>query len=180
MAIHTMLDLETLSLANNAMILSIGAVKFDADQIIDRFHVGILPEVNPRYSLHIDFGTVMWWFDPAHDAARRAIWELPKVDLFAALDSLDLWMKQTPDHQRGSLWGNGAIFDIVKINSACDAVKLDHPVTYKREECYRTMKNRCPDVEFEQLGAAAHVALDDAESQAVHLQRICRKYGIEL
>lgn len=181
MAVHTMLDLETLSLEHNALLLSIGAVKFTADAIVDKFHVGILPIDAQRYGLHIDAGTVMWWLDPAREAARASLVTLPKVDLFAALDGFGMWLGLTPDAEQGSLWGNGAIMDISKINAAYKAVGLNNPVNYKREECYRTMKNRLdPKGElFERIGVE-HDAVDDAASQAVHLQKICAKFGIEL
>lgn len=179
MAIHVMGDIETLSTANNPVLLMIGAVKFNKTEIIDRFHVGIEPADGERYGLKIDAKTVMWWFDPKRDEARKLIWELPKIDLFAALDGFDMWVKQTPADQLGSFWGKGATFDNVKLKSAYDAVGLDYPFHYRQDECYRTMANRAPDVVYEQLGVA-HWGVDDAESQAVHLQHICAKYGIEL
>lgn len=179
MSIHTMADIETLGKGNNALIVSLGAVKFTADAIIDRFHVGIDPEDAERFGLKIDASTVMWWLNPERDQARKELFALPKVDLASALDGFAIWVQETPDADRGSLWGKGATFDNVRIKSAYDAVGLEYPFSYKQDECYRTLANRCPDVPFEQL-ATAHNAVADAESQAVHLQAICKKYGIAL
>lgn len=179
MAIHVMSDIETLGLANDCIILSIGGVKFDQDKIVDKFHVGIDPVDAERYGLKIDAKTVMYWLDPKRDEARKRLVELPKVDLFAALDCFAMWCLGTPAYDRGSLWGKGATFDNVRIKSAYDAVGIEYPFTYRQDECYRTLANRCPDIEYKQLGVA-HDALDDAESQAVHLQEICRRYGIKL
>lgn len=176
---HIMVDLETFSTANNALIVTLGAVLFDANTILDRFSVGIEPSDAQRYGLHVDAATVMWWMDPERDAARRILFEQAKVDLDSALMGFKQWVEQVPEDERGSVWGNGATFDNVKLKSAYDAARLDYPFTYKQDECYRTLKNRCPNIEFTRVGLL-HVAVDDAESQATHLQAICRQLGVEL
>lgn len=179
MAIHVMSDIETFGKGNDALIVSVGGVKFDKTGILDRFHVGIDPEDAERFGLKIDASTVMYWLDPKRDQARKELLELPKVDLYSALDGFKLWVEQTPLDDRGSLWGKGATFDNVRIKNAFDAVGIDYPFSYRQDECYRTLMNRCQDVPYEQLGTA-HSAIADAESQALHLIAICEKYGFEL
>lgn len=177
--IHTMVDIETLGKSSRALIWSLGAVKFNADEILDRFHVGIDPVDAQRYGLELDADTIMWWMHPDRDAARKQQLELGRVDLFAALDGFDIWTKSTPEDERGSCWGNGATFDNVLLKNAYAAARLDYPFSYKQDECYRTMRNRAPDVEFERIGTH-HDGLADAESQAVHLQKICKHLRIAL
>lgn len=180
MAIHVMGDIETLSLEEDPIILSIGGVKFDGDTIIDKFHVGIDPVDAQRYGLKIDAATAWgYWCDPKRDEARKRLWDLPKIDMFAAIDGFAIWCNETPLDQRGSFWGKGATFDNVRVKNVFKALGLEYPFTYRQDECYRTLANRCPDVVYEQVGVA-HDALDDAMSQALHLQAICRKYGIAL
>lgn len=177
---HTMLDIETLaSKATNPVLLAIGAVRFDGKEILDRFHVGIDPADCQRYGLVVEADTVMWWLDPKRDQARKELLEMGRIDLYAALDGFRMWLDEVPVDERGSLWGKGATFDNVRLKSAYEAIRLDYPVSYKQDECYRTLANRCADVKFEMIGTA-HVAVADAESQAVHLQRICEQYGIPL
>jgi hypothetical protein len=177
---HIMGDIETLATkSHKPVLLAIGGVKFDGDQIIDRFQVGIDPEDCERYGLEIEASTVMWWFDAKRDQARKEVLEMGKVDLFAALDGFATWVRETPEPERGSFWGKGATFDNVKVKGAFDAVGLEYPFSYRQDECYRTLANRCKDVEYVQIGTA-HNPLSDAESQAVHLQAICKQYAIEL
>lgn len=179
MAIHTMVDLETWDNGNDAMIVSIGAVKFDAETITDKFHVGIDPVDAERYGAKMGAGTILWWMDPERRVALDQWLALPKVDLFAALDGFAMWIAETPTGDQGSLWGNGATFDNVILASGYRSVKSDFPVSFRKNECYRTIKNRCKDVEFTRI-STHHNAVDDAASQALHLQAIAKKYGFAL
>lgn len=177
---HIMGDIETLATkSNKPVLLAIGGVKFDGDKIIDRFQVGVDPEDCQRYGLDIEAATVLWWLDEKRAQAREEVLAMGRVDLFAALDGFAMWVRETPEDQRGSFWGKGATFDNVKIKGAYDAVGLEYPFTYRQDECYRTLANRCPDIPYTQIGTA-HNPLADAESQAVHLQAICKSRAIEL
>lgn len=187
--IHTMSDIECLALkSTKPAFLALGAVKFDETGIIDRFEVGIDPEDCQRYGLEIEGGTVMYWLHPDRQAARDYILGLGAVDLMAALDGFAMWVEQTPPDDRGSLWGNGAMFDNTRIKSAYDALRLDMPFTYRQHECYRTMTNRfgcryasdapAGKVPFEPYKTGIpHTALADAESQALHLIAISQAHG---
>ena len=180
MAKHVMADIETLSIREDCVPLAIGGVLFDNDNILDKFHVGIDPVDAERYGLKVDAATAWnYWADPKRDKARKRLFELPKVDLMTALMGFEAWVQETPTEARGSLWGKGATFDNVRIKKFYDAVGMKYPFSYRQDECYRTLANRCPDVEYVQFGVA-HDALDDSVSQAVHMQEICRKYGIKL
>ena len=180
MSTHVMVDIETWNLSpSKPLVLSIGAIKFDADTIIDRFHVGIDPVDSERYGLVPDAKTMLYWFKPSMDVARQELLDLPKIDLYSALDGFFAWCGQTPVDERGSLWGKGATFDNVRIKALADIVGLEYPFTYRQDECYRTMANRVPEVKYRQIGTA-HNGVADAESQAVHLQLICKDVGIKL
>lgn len=178
--IHVMLDIETLSTRHDALITEIGAVKFDADTIIDRFHVGVdIVDAQRSYNRHIDAGTVLYWLAEKRAEARKAMLELYRVDMYSAFDGLVMYINETPAEQLGSVWGKGSTFDNVLVRDACAAAGIEYPVSYRQDECYRTFANRCPDVPYEQIGTA-HVSIADAESQAVHLQRICKHLGLTL
>lgn len=182
MATHVMLDIETWNRsASEPLILSIGAVKFTADAIVDRFHVGVDPVDAARYGFRPDAETTLWWMDPKRDEARKELLDLVKVDLWSAVDGFLQWCGLTPLDERGSLWGKGATFDNVRLKAVSDKLGLGYAdvFSYRQDECYRTLANRCPDVPFSMLGTA-HSAVADAESQAVHLQAIAKHYGLSL
>ena len=57
-----MVDLETISTANNAVIVSIGATRFTLHEgIIDKFSINVDPFDAKKYGLHIDPDTIAWW-----------------------------------------------------------------------------------------------------------------------
>jgi hypothetical protein len=67
---HVMLDLETWGTGNDAVVVSIGACKFDKNDILDAFHVGVDPKSCMELGLKVDAGTILWWMDPS--SARSA------------------------------------------------------------------------------------------------------------
>jgi hypothetical protein len=93
---HVMLDLETWGTGNKAVIVSIGACKFDRDNILDAFHVGVDPTSCQTLGLEIDAGTVLWWMDPQQREALDAWLQLERIDLASALVGFDLWCKSSP------------------------------------------------------------------------------------
>jgi hypothetical protein len=163
---HVMLDLETFGNGNDAAIVSIGAVKFNETEILDEFHVGINPESCTAAGLKIDASTVMWWLDPDRAPAREALLKLERIDLYYALDGFAQWVGEIT-----AMWGNGSTFDNVILRNAYRVCGLEYPVKFWQDQCYRTMKYRLPWIELVREGVH-HAAVDDARSQAKHLQRI--------
>lgn len=180
LTVHVMHDFEALA-KDSAVpaLLSLGAAKFTSEGIIDRFIVRIDPADCQRFGLEIEADTVEWWMDDKRQAARNALNELGKIDLYAALDGYAAWVKQTPTDQLGSAWSKGSNFDNAKLKSIYQRIQLEWPFSYRQEECYRTMCNRFPEVPFHPEGVG-HSALDDAVSQALHLIEIAKVGGFKL
>lgn len=164
---HVMLDLETWGVGNKAAIVSIGACKFNATDILDSFHAAVDPVSCQAYGLEIDAETILWWFDPERDEARRNWLAQERVGLESALLGFQMWCGQNVL----AIWGNGSTFDNIILRSAYAAVGLEYPVRFWQDQCYRTMKYQAPEVEMVREGVH-HNALDDAISQAKHLQAI--------
>lgn len=178
---HIMWDLETFGIKRNAIIWSIGAVKFTSLGVVDRFQVGVDPKDFERYGGKIDAATFEYWMQPKMDAARAIYQTLNKVDLHSALSGLADWIvlpadadyDLIEDYEVGSGFGKGATFDNVLLKDAYELAGLPYPLHYRQDECYRTIANRFPDIPYEQFGTA-HDSLDDAMSQTDHLLRIVR------
>jgi exodeoxyribonuclease VIII len=172
---EVMLDLETLSLADNGCILSIGAVKFNprTDEIFSHFEVFINPQSCTDVGLVIDAGTVMWWMESERDAARKELMACPRLSLVQSLSMFSAWMKGDRP-----VWGCGSDFDNVLLRNAYKAAGLDCPWEFWNNRCYRTMKAQFPNVKKVRKGTL-HSAAADALTQAVHLQAIFKSLSGE-
>lgn len=175
MPLNIMTDLETLGTGNDALILSIGAVKFDSRGVQDRFHAAICPKDAARYGLKMDPSTIMWWLDDDRQKAREALLSHERVDLATALEGFRMWYGD----QSLPTWGNGATFDNVILRNAFEAVGMETPWKFWDDRCYRTVKNMVTAVKMERTGTH-HDALADAESQANHLIACLRRLRVSL
>lgn len=175
---HVMLDLEALGAGNNAAIVAIGACRFDPyDQggLIDKFYFTVDVEDAMKHGVAMG-STIKWWLKQS-DAARRSTFpDSGTRSLFDALELFSDWIKQFGTSVQ--VWGNGATFDNVVIRSAYAAVKLPVPWSFRNDRCYRTLKELpgAAAAEFVRSGEA-HNALDDAITQAIHMQKIYKVLG---
>lgn len=171
---HVMVDIETLGKGNNAAILSIGMVKFNpfTEDIYDSFYVPVDPESCQALGLKIDASTVMWWLHSDRDAARAAMMQETRVDLPSALYGLVDWFGEDKP-----VWGNGATFDNVILSNAFRACNIDQPWQFWNDKCYRTLKGQAKNIKLVREGVY-HNALDDAISQAKHMQDIVDYLGL--
>ena len=177
---HIMLDLETLDTTSSAVVISIGAVAFDPETTAlgDMFYVEFTTDLQAQQRLGrtISADTVTWWMQQG--AAAKQIFADPApegVRRVSTAQGLAEFASFIARHggKKVELWGNGADFDNVIIGSLFDTFGLVKPWSYGRNRCYRTMKNlgigpRNP----KSREGVHHNALDDAITQAVHLQEI--------
>ena len=165
--IHIMVDLETLSTSFNATILAIGAVKFDADKkVYDKFYqvVKTPPDVE---GFHISSDTLDW-LSKQSEEARTVFTDPAAVDISEALMAFHYWAIKNTVIKDIRLWGNGASFDNVILSTAYEICALPKPWMFWNDRCYRTMKSLNRTVGITRMGTH-HNALDDAETQAIHL-----------
>lgn len=167
-----MLDLETMGNGSYAAIVTIGAVWFNLneqdtfDEIADnrKFYAHVNLQSSLDAGLKVDGSTIVWWLGQS-ESARRELTDIPGGDLKHVLDMFSLRLH--PDH---ILWGNGATFDNVILRNAFKSCGLTFPLSHSKDRCYRTLNKLFP-LPFENYGTH-HNALDDAISQAIHLQKI--------
>lgn len=164
---HVMLDIETFGTSPGSVIKAIGAVKFDGQKVYAKFHKHIDTESSMKAGLTLDGPTVQWWLTQS-DEARNGMCLLGEP-LAKVLEELTVWIS-TPD---AIVWGNGATFDNTLVAAAYKAVDQPLPWSYKNSQCYRTVKNANRDLPIDAFRVGTHhSALDDAESQALHLMAI--------
>ena len=174
-----MLDIETLDTAQSAVVLSIGAVVFDphSKELGEKFYVEFTHDLatQQRVGRTVSADTAVWWMqqgaatkqifaDPAPEGVRR-------VSTAQGLTEFASFVSRNGGKE-AKLWGNGSDFDNAIVGSLFDSFGLVKPWSYSRNRCYRTMKRIFgEDVKVSRHGVH-HNGLDDAITQAVHLQEI--------
>ena len=157
---NVMLDLETMGTGPNAAIIAVGAVRFDKE-VTDRFYEVVDLRTSIDMGLEMDPDTVMWWMQQS-DAAREQFKREGK-HLSEVLCLFRKWIDAD-----AIVWGNGAAFDNVILANAYRKQNTPAPWKFWNDRCYRTVKSLNPDVKMQRKGVY-HCAVDDAESQALHL-----------
>lgn len=170
-----MLDLETMGNSKNAAIISIGAVLFDNNGLVDKgeFYSEINLQTCIDCGLQMDASTVMWWMGQDSQAKRAFIDNNYAEHLIVVLENLSKWISK---HKVEEVWGNGASFDNAILSNAYTKCKIEQPWKFWNDRCYRTLKNLYPSVKLNRVGTHHH-ALDDAKSQALHLVEIFKEMG---
>lgn len=161
-----MLDLETLGNSHNAVIISIGDVKFNDLGILSEFYERITAQSCVELGLTLDVATILWWMSQS-DEAREEICK-PAKPLQQVLTEFSEWVND----DQATIWGNGAAFDNVILSSAYHAAKLPKPWNFRNDRCYRTVKSLNPFIPMPAASGIKHHALDDARCQAFHLLQI--------
>lgn len=166
---HVMIDLETLGTCADAVIISVGAVKFDPySDALDHegFYSSVSVDSNHEVAQRaIEEDTLVWWMRQTPHAQR--VFHEPKTTLRCALEELAHYL----DDPAVEVWANGADFDLAILAHAYAQFGMEVPWSHRRTNCYRTFK-KLPAL----AGAPAlahfdaHHALADAQYQARQLQ----------
>ena len=157
-----MIDFETLDVAECPVILSMGAVVFNENGIVDRFFEKIDQHSCLDLGCTVSIDTLLWW-EKQSDTAKKAAFGGTTNISYAMGMLVDFYKK----HECGEIWSKGAIADIRWANNILDKLGLQKPWKFWEEMCFRTYLKYSPKVDFQPVGEA-HNALDDAINQAKH------------
>jgi len=172
-----MVDLETLGSTPGCVILSIGAVWFGPDGLVDDGFYCVLntDDCMEKY-LSQDPDTVAWWqkqSDEARQVLRDAVDPKASVPLRLGLEMFNEYLG--PRKREVALWGNGSDFDNAILAVAYKMAEVKPNWEFWNNRCYRTLKNLLPGNKLERVGTY-HNALDDAKSQAAHAAELLRAH----
>lgn len=170
---HIMLDTETLGTTADAVILSIGAVKFDLESDAiddDGFYASISVDSNLEVKRRVSESTLIWWLKQG--PAAQGVFHESKQSLRSALEDLADWIGNGEHY----VWSNGADFDLPMIAHAYSQFNMEPPWNFWDSKCFRTYKNLpgAKAIKIPHVGVK-HNALSDAHNQVVNLQAIHAK-----
>lgn len=166
---NIMVDMETLGTTADAVIVSIGAIKFDLDGAIDDagFYASISIDSNHEAKRKISEDTFLWWLKQG--PAAQSVFHESKQTLKAALIDLADWI----GHDDYIMWSNGADFDLPMLAHAYSCFAMEPPWKFWNSRCFRTYKNLPGAKKFSVPHAGVkHNALSDAHNQVQTLQAI--------
>ena len=175
---NVQIDLETLGTAPGSVILSIGAVLFDANGIGKEFYCVVSKDSCLMHGLTIDQSTLDWWKKQS-DEARKVLIEAESPDALSLTDALERLARFIPANAR--IWSNGANFDQPLLDVAYRALGQSVPWKYFNSRCYRTILALCPtEKSMRPATVCAHNALEDAKWQAIHMGNVVRHLGLSI
>lgn len=180
--VHAALDIETMSLRPNAVILSIGIQLFTfGDTSLLGDPVTFYPSVSEQLvqGRHIDLGTIDWWRKQS-DVARR-VFDVQRESLVAVQAAMERTLSPVAE-SGGGVWGFGSDMDNAKVEDMFRTAGLTCPWHYRANRCGRTLLGMVypnpKDIVWPVAGNA-HTAAGDARSQAAAFAVAGLKLGVE-
>ena len=168
-----MIDLETLATNTNAVILTVGIVKFDPYSDRDPWDpVYIKIDVDEQLDLGRETSqlTLDWWSRQSAEAQQEAFDEANRISVSDALDEIRRAVAHCSD-----IWAQGPQFDISMLEHLYKSKSQPAPWSYAQIRDSRTLLSMAPECRITEL---AHNSLADAFCQAVSVRAFYRKYGI--
>jgi hypothetical protein len=177
---HVMIDIETLGTDPGSVIASVGLVRFDpqagvqsAEELLkSSLKVVIDIEESIADGFTVSGSTIKWWFNQSREAQKSTFGGkeqlLPTVALREIISFFNLSDK---------VWGNGANFDIVLLESYFRHYQFALPWKYNKVRCHRTVVNmHCIDMGYPiPVNALPHDPVADCIAQVQRLQSIAIK-----
>jgi len=163
-----MIDLETLSTNNDAVICSIAIVEFDikTGKILDSFYEVINIQSCLEKNLSIDGKTIQWWLLQPLEARLEICKEGKSLDI--VINKIYEKMNKNTDYN--IVWGNGSSFDISILSTAFIKCKTKIPWLYKNIRDLRTIVALNPIIKEKHVFQGdKHNPLHDCNNQIKYL-----------
>lgn len=171
-----MLDLESLATGPDAVVLTLGAIKFDpfdADREINQA-LYVRVDVDEQLALGRRYNdeTLSWWNTQPEDVREEALGESDRI-------SLDDFTRQLNKFIVGAdrIWAQGPVFDIAMLENLYRQIGKPAPWDFYRIRDCRTLLKALGDTRppgRDQL----HHALADCVYQAQAIQHVVKKYNL--
>jgi len=170
---HLMVDMETMAVTPNAVVLSLGAVHFNpyGSGYSDKIYFRVSIDDQDSLGREVDPATIEWWGrqDPA--IMEEAFSPDNRISL---VDAMDQFHKFAWGCDR--FWSHGATFDLVMLENIYRQLNKPLPWNYWQLRDTRTLFDLGFDPDMPT--GSKHDALQDAIRQAAGVQNMYRKLNI--
>ena len=168
-----MLDMETMAVSPNAVVLSLGAVHFNpyGNGYGDKIYFKIDLDDKDKLNREIDPKTLEWWSKQDPAIMEEAFSEEGRISLVDAMDQFHKFAWGC-----SAFWSHGATFDLVIIENIYRQLGKNLPWQYWQLRDTRTLFDLGFNPDMPQ--GSKHDALQDAIRQSVGVQNIYAKMNI--
>jgi len=170
---HIMIDIETLSTRQNAIIIQIGACSFTfEDGIGEPFLCNVNVQSCLNVGLHFSKETYDWWMKQNEEVFKSCLTDTKPIS-----ESLSLLNEFIGKDKKTLVWAQGSVFDLGILSSAYTQANVEKSWKYYQEMDSRTvftMLNVRNDIE-RKGDVGHHNALNDAIAQAETLIKVFKE-----
>ena len=173
MAIHAMIDLETLHTTPQATVLTVGGVKFnpfDSSEPHSEFYFKLDIDSQNR---DVSDDTIAWWGRQDPKVQEEAFSSANRVSMETFLDSLPKWMVGVD-----VLWGHGYGFDVTIMEDMLRQCSKPIPWQFWQVRDIRTLFALAKVDPRKAMQTDLHNALADAYFQAKGVQMVYKELGV--
>ena len=171
-----MLDMETLSTSPDAVILTIGAVKFDPYSLKEP-HTPLYFRLNvdeqTAIGRNISQSTLDWWGKQPTEIFEEAMSEDDRIPLKEVIKQVNKYVVGVD-----KIWAQGVLFDIGMLENLYRQLGHPCPWNFWQIRDSRTIMDLGDD-SAKTGNKTAHNALADAFSQALAVQQIYKQLGVK-
>ena len=178
MATHAMIDLETLGTGPDCVVLTIGGVKFNPNEISTphnefyyRFDVD---EQLAKGRTTLD-STLEWWGKQEKSVREEALGDEGRTPVLDVLKHLNKWCVGVD-----VIWCQGPAFDIVILEHMYRQYQHHVPWPFWKIRDSRTLFSIMPSDPRKEIEFDAHNALEDCKVQALCVQKSIGKLKLKL
>jgi hypothetical protein len=173
--IHGMIDLETLSTRPDAVILTLGAIKFNPytqDDPYDPLYFKVDVDAQTALGRHVQPDTIDWWGTQPQEIQDEALGESDRESLEDTIKKFNKWCVGID-----TFWCQGPLFDYAILQHFYAQQEKPCPWQYWGIRDSRTLFSLYK--ETETVKADAHNALADCDYQAKKVQRYYQKLNLK-
>jgi len=178
LATHGMIDLETLGVEPDSVIITLGAIKFNpfSDDEPDKglYLRGDIEEQSEKYNRTIDNNTLEWWSKQPQKIQDEAFGDHDRVTVTEMLRQLNKWCVGL-DY----IWCQGPTFDFVMLQHLYKSAETPVPWNYWQIRDSRTLFKMMPQDPRKAIQEQLHNALADCYYQAKCVQQSYKHFGVK-
>ena len=176
MTTHATIDIETLGISPDTVVLTIGGIKFDPmedDGLHSEFYYRLNADEQIDMGRTVDEKTLEWWETQSEEVKAEALDTNDRIPVEETLKALNKWLVGVD-----KLWCQGPVFDIGILENLYKQIGLHHNWPFYIIRDSRTLFSLMDKDPRKEIDFAAHNALADAIVQSLCIQKVYKKLNL--